>query len=102
MMMFSNLPTNLLRTRDYSLAYTRGLVASVLLEHGSSPAGQARLSQRDIALLAGLDWEAVHTTLKSLMDIGAIKIDRHRLVLNRNVLHEVLESWEPEEPALTK
>lgn len=102
MMMFSNLPTGLLHTHDYSLAHTRGLVASVLLEHVSTPAGQARLSQRDIALLAGLEWEAVHATLKSLMDMGAIKIDRHRLALNRNVLHEILESWEPEEPVLTK
>lgn len=101
-MMFSNFSTNLLHTHDYSLAHTRGLVASILLKHVSTPAGQARLSQCDIALLAGLDWEAVHTTIKSLMDMGAIKIDRHRLALNRNVLHEILESWEREEPVLTK
>src|SRR4030042_677149 len=98
MMMFSNLPTNLLHTHDYSLAHTRGLVASVLLEHVSTPAGQTRLSQRDIALLAGLEWEAVHATLKSLMDMGAIKIDRHRLSLNCNVLHEILDSSESDEP----
>jgi hypothetical protein len=73
-----------------------------LLEHGSIQARQAWLSQRDISLLAGLDWEVVHTTLKSLIDMDAIKIDRHRLVLNRGVLREILESWEPDEPALTK
>ena len=102
MTMFSDLPTNLFQTHDYSPAYARGLVARILLERASTTAGQTRLSQRDLSLLTGLEWEVVHTTLKSLMDMGAFRIDRHRMVLNRGVLYEILQSLEPDEPVLSK
>ncbi len=102
MTMFSDLPANRFQTYDYSPAHARGLVARILIERASATAGQNQLSQRDIALLAGLDWEVVHTTLKSLMDMGAIRIDRHRMVLNSGVLYEILKSWKPDESLLNR
>lgn len=93
MMTFQDLPSNMLLRQQYSLKHTRQLVARVLFEHIAGNSRQQRLiSQRDIAQLAGLDWEAVHTSLKSLMDKGAIKIERNRLLVNKESLLEILNS----------
>jgi DNA-binding MarR family transcriptional regulator len=68
------------------------LVARVLLDYaGDSTGGQRRLAQRDIAALTGIDWENVHMSLKSLQDEGVIKIERHRIILNKALLQRVAE-----------
>jgi len=75
---------------DYSHSRVRGLVAKVLLDSITNTAGPSRqLSQRDIASLTGSDWETVHTSLKSLQDCGAIKIDRNRLIINKELLQKL-------------
>jgi DNA-binding GntR family transcriptional regulator len=67
-----------------------GLVARVLLDCAEGDTtGRHRLAQRDIAALAGTDWETVHMSLKSLQDEGAIRIERHRMILNRELLQKV-------------
>jgi DNA-binding Lrp family transcriptional regulator len=67
-----------------------GLVAKVLLDYVEDNAGgQRRLAQRDIAALAGTDWETVHMSLKSLQEEGVIKIERHRMILNKELLQKV-------------
>ena len=75
---------------DYALIQTKGLVAKVLLEHtGENVTERHKLAQRDIAALTGSDWEMVHTSLKSLQDEGAIRIERHRIIINRELLQKV-------------
>jgi DNA-binding GntR family transcriptional regulator len=92
MMTFHNLPTANIITGDYQAEKAKERVARALLElvttHPTAP-----ISQRDIALLAGMDWAVVHSALKSLNDIGAIKIDRNRMILNKNELARVLDSY---------
>jgi len=45
--------------------------------------------QRDIAATVGADWGLVHMSLKSMQEEGAIKIDRHRLIINKALLQKV-------------
>ena len=39
-------------------------------------------------MIAGTDWETVHLTLRSLRDEGAIRIERHRLIINKEMLQK--------------
>ena len=71
-------------------SYATRIVARVLLDYaGDSTSGRHRLAQRDIAALANTDWETVHMSLKSLQDKGVIRIERHRMILNKELLQEV-------------
>jgi CRP/FNR family transcriptional regulator, cyclic AMP receptor protein len=77
-------------TSDHSLINIRGRVARVLLEHAADGAsGRPRVSQRDIAATVGADWGMVHMSLKSMQDEGVIRIDRHRLIINKELLQKV-------------
>jgi CRP/FNR family transcriptional regulator len=68
----------------------RGRIARVLLEYANDGAsGRPRVSQRDIAATAGTDWGMVHLSLKSMQDEGAIRIDRNRLIINKELLQKV-------------
>jgi CRP/FNR family transcriptional regulator len=70
--------------------HTRGMVAKVLLEHaGDSTTEPRRLAQRDMAELAGTDWGTVHMSLRSLQDEGAIRIERHRIIVNKELLQKM-------------
>lgn len=65
------------------------MVARVLLDCASdSSTARGRLAQRDIATLTGTDWRTVHMSLKSLQDDGVIRIERHRIVLNKELLQK--------------
>ena len=87
-MMLSNVPMTL-PVPDQTLGHVRKLVARVLLEHaGDSTSVQRQLTQRDIAVLVGTDWETVHMSLKSLHDEGAIRIERHRLIVKKGLLQK--------------
>jgi DNA-binding MarR family transcriptional regulator len=73
-----------------SFTHIRGKVARVLLEHtGDGISGRPRVAQRDIAAAVGTDWGTVHMSLKSMQDAGAIRIDRHRLIINKQLLQKV-------------
>jgi DNA-binding MarR family transcriptional regulator len=73
---------------NYSLVHAKGMVAKVLLEHTGNTTGRRQLAQRDIATLTGTDWETVHKSLKSLQDEGAIRIERHRIFINKDLLRQ--------------
>ncbi len=65
----------------------------MLLDHaGDGTSGRPRVVQRDIAAAVGTDWGTVHMSLKSMQDAGAIRIDRHRLIINKKLLQKVAET----------
>jgi DNA-binding MarR family transcriptional regulator len=74
---------------NLSFTQTRGAVARVLLEHAEDSSGKPGLAQRDIALKTGTDWYTVHMSLKSIRDEGAIRIDRNRIIVNRQALQRL-------------
>ena len=68
----------------------RGLVAELLLERAEDgSAGRRWLTQRDIAAITGASWGMVHLSLQSLQDEGAIRMERNRLVVNRESLERM-------------
>lgn len=78
-----------LPAQDRSFCHVRGLVAKVLLEHaGDSTPERRQLTQRDIAILVGTDWETVHASLKSLQEEGAIRIERQRIIVKKELLQK--------------
>jgi hypothetical protein len=82
-------------TSQRSFINIKGQVAKVLLEHagdGNSTSGRPRVAQRDIAVTVGADWGMVHMSLKSMQEEGAIKIDGHRLIINKALLKKVAET----------
>ncbi len=71
-----------------SFIQVRGLVARALLEHAGDGDGK-RLAQRDIAATVGTDWGMVHISLKSMQDQGAIRIERNRMFINKDILRKL-------------
>ncbi len=39
---------------------------------------------------SGTDWDTVHLTLQSMQDEGAIRIEGHRLIINKGLLQKVV------------
>lgn len=68
-------------------------VARILLDYAvDSAAPKIRLTQRDMAAMAGTAREVVGRSLKTLVDGGAISIDRHRIIVtDRDALEKVAE-----------
>lgn len=77
--------------QDRSFIQARKLVATVLFEYTMDNKTEGRhLSQQNLAMLAGISWEMVHASLLSLQNEGAIRIERHRMVVNRDFLQNVI------------
>lgn len=75
---------------DLSFRHVIGRVARILLEHaGNGRAPSPRLTQQEMAALAGTVREVVARSLKSLEDEGAIRLERHRILIRDR---EALES----------
>lgn len=78
---------------DLSFRHVIGRVARILLEYtadGASPG--PRLTQRDMAAMAGTAREVVSRSLKTLEEGGLIKIDRHRIIIkDKEALKEIVE-----------
>jgi hypothetical protein len=75
-----------------NLAFTqiRGAVAKILLQQVLNPSGERpRLAQRDIAAMTGTDWYTVHMSLKSIRDAGAIRMERNRIIINKESLQRL-------------
>ena len=76
---------------DLSFRRVIGRVAKILLEHvadGASPG--PRLTQQEMAAMAGTAREVVARSLRNLEDGGLIKLDRHRIVItNKEALKEM-------------
>jgi hypothetical protein len=76
-----------LMTQYRMFGYLRKSVAKILLEYAQDGTpGRGRLAQRDIAELAGTDWETVHASLMYLQQEKAIRIEGHRIIINKELL----------------
>lgn len=91
-MILKNKPIALL-AQDQSFNRVKGLVAKVLLETATNSKPRRRcLAQRDIARITGTGWGIVHMSLKSLQDEGVIRIERNRLIINKDLIKNRLRS----------
>lgn len=67
---------------DLSFKPVIGRVAKILLEHSEeSPDSRPKLTQQDMAAMAGTAREVVGRSLKSLEEEGLIRLERSRLVI---------------------
>ena len=80
-----------LSVQDRSLVQARKLLAKVLFEYTTNNKTEGHhLSQQNLAMLAGISWEMVHASLLSLQNEGAVRIERHRMVVNRDCLQNAI------------
>jgi CRP-like cAMP-binding protein len=79
---------------DLSFRRVIGRVARILLEHaGDGTTPLPRLSQQEMAGIAGTAREVVGRSLKTLEEQGAIRLDRHRIVItDKEALREIMEA----------
>jgi hypothetical protein len=90
-MILHDVPAALL-VQDQYFCHVKGLIAKVLLEHaGDGMTERCWLTQRDIAAITGTSWETVHMSLNYLQDEGAIKIERHRIIVKEELLRKMAE-----------
>jgi len=77
---------------DLSFRHVTGRVAKILLENAGDGTGpRTRLTQQEMAAMAGTVREVVGRALKALEDEGAIRLDRHRIVItNKEALEEMV------------
>jgi CRP/FNR family transcriptional regulator len=77
---------------DLSFRHVMGRVAKILLEYASDDAGpRPRLTQQEIAAMAGTAREVVGRSLKALEQDGLIRLESHRVVIkDRNALHDLV------------
>jgi CRP/FNR family transcriptional regulator len=78
---------------DLSFRHVIGRVVKILLEHAGDGAGPGeRLTQQEMAAMAGTAREVVARSLKALEERGLIRLERHRIVVvDRRALQEVAE-----------
>ncbi len=79
---------------DLSFKHVIGRVAKILLEYAGDGTGTGqRLTQQDMAAMAGTVREVVGRSLKTLQKAGAIRLDRHRIVVtNKETLKKAMEA----------
>ena len=79
---------------DLSFRHVIGRVAKILLQHAGNGVGpKQRLTQQEMAAMAGTAREIVGRSLKALEDEGAIRFDRHRIVItNKEALEEMVQA----------
>jgi CRP-like cAMP-binding protein len=78
---------------DLSFRHVIGRVARILLEYAGEEAAQGtRLTQRDMAAMAGTAREVVSRSLKTLEEKGIIAMERHRIVIaDKEALNRMAE-----------
>ena len=83
-----------LLVEDLSFKHVIGRVARILLEHIGGEIGRGpRLTQQEMAAMAGTAREVVGRSLKTLEEEGAIKLDRHRIIItDKEALKEIMEA----------
>jgi len=79
---------------DLSFRRVIGRVARILLEHAGDGTGpRPQLTQQEMAAMAGTVREVVARSLKALEEEGAIRLDRHRIVItDKEALQEMVET----------
>ncbi|MBI4284202.1 MAG: Crp/Fnr family transcriptional regulator [Chloroflexi bacterium] len=77
---------------DLSFRHVIGRVARILLEHAGDGAGaRPRLTQQEMAAMAGTAREVVGRSLKALEEEGAIRLERHRIIItNQEALKAIV------------
>ena len=80
---------------DLSFRHVIGRVAKILLEHaGDGTGARPRLTQQDMAAMAGTVREVVGRSLKALEDDGAIRLERHRIVItDKEALKDMVDAY---------
>jgi CRP-like cAMP-binding protein len=78
---------------DLSFRHVISRVAKILFEHIGGEAGRGpRLTQQEMAAMAGTAREVVGRSLKALEEEGAIKVDRHRIIItDKEALQKIIE-----------
>jgi len=78
---------------DLSFRHVIGRVAKILLEYAGADANDGpRLTQQEMAAMAGSAREVVGRSLKSLEEDGLIKLNRHKVTItNVDALREIVE-----------
>ena len=78
---------------DLSFRQVVGRVAKILLEHASDGTDpRQRLTQQEMAAMAGTAREVVGRSLRALEEEGAIRLERHRIVItDKEALKETVE-----------
>jgi len=66
---------------DLSFRHVTGRIARILLEHIGDGSGGHRLSQQEMAAMAGTAREIVGRSLRALEREGIIRLERHRVVI---------------------
>jgi len=79
---------------DLSFRHVIGRVAKILLEYAQDVVdSKPRLTQRDMAAMAGTAREIVGRSLKTLEEEGTIRLDKNRIVItDREALREMVEA----------
>ncbi len=79
---------------DLSFRHVAARVAKILLEHAGQPPGIGpRLSQQDMAAMAGTAREMIGRSLRALEEEKAIRLEHHRIIItNRQALQEMVEA----------
>jgi len=79
---------------DLSFKHVIGRIAKILLKHAGDGTGTGqRLTQQDMAAMAGTVREIVGRSLKALENEGAIRLDHHRIVItDKEILEKIMES----------
>ena len=77
---------------DLSFRHVIGRVARILLEHSGDETGpKPRLTQQEMAAMAGTAREVVGRSLKALEEEGAIRFERHRIIItDKGTLKEMV------------
>ncbi|MBN2463711.1 MAG: Crp/Fnr family transcriptional regulator [Dehalococcoidia bacterium] len=79
---------------DLSFKHAIGRIAKILLTYAGDGTGTGqRLTQQDMAAMAGTVREVVGRSLKALESEGAIRLDHHRIVItNKEALEKIMEA----------
>jgi CRP-like cAMP-binding protein len=78
---------------DLSFRTVVGRVAKILLDTATGGKEGPKLTQQEMAAIAGTAREVVGRSLKSLEDDGIIKLDRHRIIItDREALKRMVNS----------
>jgi CRP/FNR family transcriptional regulator len=77
---------------DLSFRHVIGRVAKILLEHaGNGADSRQRLTQQEMAAMAGTVREVVARSLRALEDEGLISLQHHRIVItDKEALKEMV------------
>jgi CRP/FNR family transcriptional regulator len=79
---------------DLSFRHVIGRVVKILLENAGNGAGlKPRLTQQEMAAMAGTAREVVARSLKSLEEEGVVRLERHRIVItDKEALERMVEA----------